>query len=169
MATHTGSTPFADRGVAQSGSASGLGPEGRVFKSRRPDHFSKSDSRSLRSEARASALALAFRYPAVTYCMRLRNIGRVEQLRVGKRAAGLTVQGNRKASCTRAAGEHPSVSYPRDRRTRDFCALFVVTQKCGRGTTPGTLLLTYFAGPLVSAMPRASGASSFSSTPVSRR
>ena len=29
------------RGVAQSGSASGLGPEGRRFKSCRPDHFMK--------------------------------------------------------------------------------------------------------------------------------
>ena len=28
-----------DRGVAQPGSASGLGPEGRRFKSCRPDHF----------------------------------------------------------------------------------------------------------------------------------
>ena len=27
-----------DRGVAQSGSASGLGPEGREFESLRPDH-----------------------------------------------------------------------------------------------------------------------------------
>ena len=27
------------RGVAQSGSASGLGPEGREFESLRPDHF----------------------------------------------------------------------------------------------------------------------------------
>ena len=29
---------WADRGVAQSGSASGLGPEGRRFESYRPDH-----------------------------------------------------------------------------------------------------------------------------------
>ena len=29
------------RGVAQPGSASGLGPEGRRFKSCRPDHFKK--------------------------------------------------------------------------------------------------------------------------------
>ena len=30
-----------DRGVAQSGSASGLGPEGRRFESYRPDHSEK--------------------------------------------------------------------------------------------------------------------------------
>ena len=30
---------FLRRGVAQSGSASGLGPEGREFESLRPDHF----------------------------------------------------------------------------------------------------------------------------------
>ena len=32
------------RGVAQPGSASGLGPEGRRFKSCRPDHYEKSDN-----------------------------------------------------------------------------------------------------------------------------
>ena len=31
------------RGVAQSGSASGLGPEGRKFESCRPDHASESE------------------------------------------------------------------------------------------------------------------------------
>ena len=30
---------FTSRSVAQSGSASGLGPEGREFESRRSDHF----------------------------------------------------------------------------------------------------------------------------------
>ena len=34
-----------DRGVAQPGSASGLGPEGRRFKSCRPDHLKQSFSK----------------------------------------------------------------------------------------------------------------------------
>ena len=33
------------RGVAQPGSASGLGPEGREFESHRPDHFKKANDK----------------------------------------------------------------------------------------------------------------------------
>ena len=35
------------RGVAQSGSASGLGPEGRRFKSCRPDHYFYEKSKNI--------------------------------------------------------------------------------------------------------------------------
>ena|GEM_PF-2836997 len=38
---------YSPRGIAQSGSASGLGPEGREFKSLCPDHFSASPNQGL--------------------------------------------------------------------------------------------------------------------------
>ena len=44
------------RGVAQSGSASGLGPEGRRFKSCRPDHKNYEESKNIQTIKKCHAI-----------------------------------------------------------------------------------------------------------------